>query len=129
MRCIRRFFKNRFFNNRGRGCGRVLRFRLARDATPNCQHNVIVERAGMRLFVRIAQLWQHIQNDIGFYFKLASQLINSNLTHKQHLKCHSHFRIGPYPFPRSYLFARFQLHSSNPVFSLLLVHLLPCFLS
>lgn len=49
---------------------------------PELQRNIVVKRAGMRLLIVDAQLWQHVDNDIRLDFQFACQLVNSNLAHR-----------------------------------------------
>jgi hypothetical protein len=47
--------------------------------------NLFIDRAGMRLFLMHAQLWQHVDDDAGLDLKLPSQLVNSNFLHRREL--------------------------------------------
>ena len=52
------------------------------ETAAKLQRNLVVERTGVCLFVRDSKLRQQIQEDVRFYFELASQLIDANFTHR-----------------------------------------------
>jgi hypothetical protein len=54
---------------------------LAGHAFADLQSHVVVERAGVRLFVGNAQLGQRLKDHVGLYFELAGQLIDTDFTH------------------------------------------------
>jgi hypothetical protein len=52
------------------------------ETAAKLQRNLVVERTGVCLLVRDSKLRQQIQEDVRFYFELASQLIDANFTHR-----------------------------------------------
>jgi hypothetical protein len=64
----------------------MLRRRFRRLPLPETaaklQRNLVVQRAGVGLLVRHSELGQQLQEDVRFYFELASQLIDANFTHR-----------------------------------------------
>ena len=48
---------------------------------PDCQGDIIVQRAGMRLLFVETELGQNVQNHVRLHFQLARQLIDADLTH------------------------------------------------
>jgi hypothetical protein len=49
---------------------------------PQPDRDVFVDRAGVRLLLRNAKLWQAIQNFVRLDFQLPCQLVDSNLLHR-----------------------------------------------
>jgi len=47
------------------------------------QRYLVVQGTGVRLLIRDSELGQQIEEDIRFYFELASQLIDANFTHTE----------------------------------------------
>ena len=45
--------------------------------------NVLVNRAGVRLFLLHAQAGQHVEDDARFHFKLPRQLIDPDFLHRR----------------------------------------------
>jgi len=45
------------------------------------RRNVVVERAGMRTFIRNPQLGEIVNNRFAFDFQFSRQIVDSNLTH------------------------------------------------
>lgn len=60
---------------------RLLRGIHARHAPAEIQHDIIVERTGVRLLICDAQFWQQIQNDTRLDLEFSSQLVDANFTH------------------------------------------------
>jgi hypothetical protein len=59
--------------------------RTFRDEAPTeFECDVLVNRAGMRLFLLHAQARQHVEDDARFHFKLPRQLINSDFLHRRY---------------------------------------------
>src|SRR5579863_989068 len=52
------------------------------ETAAKLQRDLVVQRAGVGLLVRHSELWQQLQEDVRFYFELASQLIDANFTHR-----------------------------------------------
>jgi hypothetical protein len=70
-------------------CG-LARFRRVRslaraafgcDTPAHFERNIVVERTGMRLLVRHAELGQEIEDHVWLDLELASQLVDSDFTH------------------------------------------------
>jgi hypothetical protein len=53
----------------------------ARNAAPEIQHDVIIERTGVRLLIGDAQFRQQLQNDVRLDLEFSSQLVDANFTH------------------------------------------------
>src|SRR5580704_17818331 len=74
-----------FFVNMRRRLGCLMRSRTRRPVAShtftNLKSYVVVERAGMGFLVHDTQFRQQIENDVRFYFELASQLIDADFTH------------------------------------------------
>jgi hypothetical protein len=49
---------------------------------PQPDRDVFVDRAGMRLLLRNAKLWQALQNFVSLDFQFPCQLVDSNLLHR-----------------------------------------------
>jgi hypothetical protein len=45
------------------------------------QHDVIIERTGVRLLIGDAQFRQQLQNDVRLDLEFSSQLVDANFTH------------------------------------------------
>ena len=52
------------------------------ETAAKLQRNLVVQRAGVGLLVRHSKLGQQLQEDVRFYFELASQLIDANFAHR-----------------------------------------------
>jgi hypothetical protein len=53
------------------------------EAATKFERNVLVDRAGVRLFLLHAQLGQHVEDDARFHFKLPRQLIDPDFLHRR----------------------------------------------
>jgi gamma-glutamylcysteine synthetase len=53
----------------------------ARHAAAEVQHDVIIERTGVRLLIGDAQFRQQLQNDVRLDLEFSSQLVDANFTH------------------------------------------------
>jgi len=53
----------------------------ARNAAAEIQHDVIIERTGVRLLIGNAQFRQQLQNDVRLDLEFSSQLVDANFTH------------------------------------------------
>ena len=52
-----------------------------RNAAAEIQHDVVVERTGVRLLLGDAQFRQQLQNDVRLDLEFSSQLVDANFTH------------------------------------------------
>ena len=50
--------------------------------TTQLERQVVVKRAGVRLFICDAKLREKVQYFVGLYFQLPRQLVNSDLSHR-----------------------------------------------
>jgi hypothetical protein len=55
---------------------------LAPVVAAQLENHVVVERAGMRLFVGDAEFGKTLQYFVSFHFQLSRQLVNSDLSHR-----------------------------------------------
>ena len=91
---------NRFRRRSRRSCFLLLRrrfcrrFRLARDAPLDLRDHLIFERAGMRFLLGDPELGQQIEDHVGLDFKLTSQLIDADFTHKEACPAETSGRTG-----------------------------------
>jgi hypothetical protein len=53
----------------------------ARNPAAEVQHDVIIERTGVRLLIGDAQFRQQLQNDVRLDLEFSSQLVDANFTH------------------------------------------------
>ena len=53
----------------------------SRHPAAEIQHDFIVERTGVRLFLCDAQFRQQLQNDVRLDLEFSSQLVDANFTH------------------------------------------------
>lgn len=53
----------------------------SRNTPAEIQHDIVVERTGVRLLIYDAQFWQQIQNDARLDLEFSSQLVDANFTH------------------------------------------------
>jgi len=76
----------RFFGHRSRGAigiGSVSRFPpTSSENLPQFHGDILIDRAGVCLFFRNAQLGEFVQQFVSFDFQLPSQHVNPNLVHK-----------------------------------------------
>jgi len=56
---------------------------LGNQTLPEFECDVLVDRAGVRLFLLHAQVRQHVENDARFHFKFPRQLIDPDFLHRR----------------------------------------------
>jgi len=53
----------------------------SRNPAAEVQHDIIIERTGVRLLLGDAQFRQQLQNDVRLDLEFSSQLVDANFTH------------------------------------------------
>lgn len=81
--CVR-YFRSLSFWRRGSEPG-SFHCRFASQAAPHQKRLIVLKRAGMRLFLKDAELWKHLNDGVGLDFQFPGQLVDADFTHRLRL--------------------------------------------